>query len=133
MAKVPSLSATGWVSDVADRVDLLMAHYFVSEEAQSSSHAGNVSSLAYRISQYDNDPNRLAMDLQSDTTKYLGAYFESVDVNIAHDIPNPLEPNKLNITITIFVTSGENKFSVGKLLQIADKKITNIEGVINNG
>ncbi len=131
-ANVPSISTLGWVKGVAEKLDLLLSYYFVSENSQSNTYAGKVISLPYQIQQYGSDPINLKQSMTDTLTVYLERYFDAVDVSITTEVPLETDPNRIHITVDIIVTQNGVRASAGKLIETINSKLSNIFDINNN-
>ncbi len=127
---VPSLSAAGWLESIAEKADAIMAYYILSEYSQSHLYKSHVTSLTWHIQQYGNDPGRLETRVGEDLNTYFTRYFEKVDVNVNTDTPNPLDPDRINLTIDITVYEGSQRYSLGKAIESINGKVEKIQTII---
>lgn len=132
MPKLPTVSTSGWVDDIAEKADRLLAYYFVSDFSQSNLHRGLVVSLPQQIQELGHDPDALQRGMQSSLEGYIGQYFESAQVSVDATIPNPADPSRIQVTVGIIVTENGVRHSVGKLIQATNGKIADIININNN-
>ena len=130
MAKVPSLSSNGWLSEISERADALIAYYFTSDFSQSYIYQGQVTSLTYHIQNYSATPDRLENRIQSDLSAMLSRYFNNVD--LACDVSELSEdqPDKLNVTIEGSLTDNGFKYDIGRAIRVENNRVTKISAVI---
>lgn len=109
---------------IADRV---MRNFFVANYSQTNVHYGEIQSLPYLIYKDAENMELLKNDIETALGKLLRGYFESVDVNV--EIKNLEEEveSVQNITIDVVVQSGLNRYSLGRLIYLANGRISKIE------
>ena len=129
---VPSLSSSGWVSELAEKVDRILAYFFVSDHSQSLLYAGNVTSLAYLVQQFGNDDLRITTEVQTQLSRLLERYFEAASVTVDVDHPVEGDESRLNIRVDATVIDGKYKHSIGKLISTVNSRVVEIM-TINNG
>lgn len=132
VGKVPSLSVSGWIDEIGERADKLMAYYLTSDYSQSELYAGNVVSLQYHIEQHGSDEGALRTQVESDLRRYLERYFESADITVTTDRPIEGDENRIHLRLECFVVSGGQRYSLGKLITAVNSKVIDIID-INNG
>lgn len=130
----PSLSASGWITNIVEKTDTLVAHFFAAEKSQNGSYVDEaVTSLAWIIQEYGHDPLSCATQLQRRIEGYLGRYFETA--NVLAEIDNTAEQEatgRTNIRLTMTVTQLGKEYSVASLVETANNKVVNIIK-LNNG
>lgn len=131
-AKMPTLTASGWVDNIAEKADSAMAYYFTSDFSQSNVWAGQITSLPYEVQQNNSDPQSLQRVIQQDIKNYLGRYFDTVTCNVSTDLPNADDPTRINVTLNVIVTEGGLNYSLGRLIQTVKGKIVNVANINNN-
>lgn len=128
---VPSLSASGWVEDIAEKADRLISYYFVSEDSQSTMYKGNITSLTKEIQEFGNDELELRRVVREHVERFLSRYFDIATVKVSTDKPAPADPNRTNITLDVIVTQDNVQYSLGRLIQTNNGKITQIADINN--
>jgi hypothetical protein len=128
---VPSLSASGWLTEIAERADALMAYYVTSEYSQSYIYEGRVTSLTYHIQQHGMDPMRLESRVTNDLNAYFGRYFSRVELEVRTDKPDIEDPNRINLMIDCIVYDGEYKYSLGREIRTANNKVVAVFNASN--
>lgn len=128
---VPSLSPAGWIKSPSEKIDTLLAHFFESMKSQTALYGNNVTSLADIVNKYGNNPIKLGTEIKLALETYLGRYYTSATVTVTNDDG----PSNLNgvITLKLFaeVVDGGTTYSVGKLLETNNSKVTKITKLIN--
>jgi hypothetical protein len=120
---VPSLSASGWLTEIAERADALMAYYVTSEYSQSYIFEKRVTSLPYHVQQYGNDPMLLENRVHNDLQAYFLRYFEKIDLTVRTDSPDPLDPNRINLIIDCIIYDNGYRYSLGREIRTANNKV----------
>lgn len=128
---IPSLSSNGWVTAQAQKADLLMAHFFASDALQSYLYINNVSSLPYIVEQAGDDIITLTQQLRLTLEKYLGRYYDLVDVDITN-VDDPLDSSKVNLNLYIKATDNGKDYVFAKLIETVNGKLSKIVN-LNNG
>lgn len=123
---VPTLTSTGWLTDIAKRADALMSYYLTSEYSQTSIYKGKVTSLTYHVQQHNSNPEKLQSTVESDLRVYFERYFDSVDLTVTTNLPNPDDPNRVNLQIDVVVYEGEYRYSLGQEIRSANGKVIEI-------
>lgn len=127
---VPSLDTRGWVDDFSEKVDRLLAHFFLSDYNQTYFYFGNVTSLVKIIEERGNYIDAVISDINDKLGTYLGRYFQGVTVTSsvkARDEFNLLKDTIVTVAIQIEDPSGVKNFSEvfqgldGVFKKVADK------------
>ena len=135
MAKLtyfPDLGPQGWTDSIPIIIDKLMAHFFVSENSQTSIFPGKITSFPYLLQKYRTDPNGLATATQNALFDYFSRGFNNVatDCTIVDNMP---DTSSLSLSIYIeFVDSKGDKHVVARVAESFDGKFTKLVN-INNG
>ncbi len=130
--KVPSLTATGWLTELRERADSLLAYYLTSEASQTHLYEGKITSLPYHIRTYGSDAVKLRSRVETDLINYFQRYFDSLDVRVSTDIPDQADPERINLRLDITVMDQEKRYSLGRLIKVQNSKVLDIFD-INNG
>lgn len=123
---VPTLSTLGWITNVAEKIDILLAHWVESDAEQDSIYAGKISNLQEIVQKYSDDPSSMANGIQRSLKTYLERYYpEGVTIEVwtsdALDQSQVTEFRKnINVTI-IFVVNGKS-YKAPHLLSLIDSK-----------
>lgn len=132
MKKVPSLTATGWLTENKERADHLLAYYITSEYSQTQHYPGKITSLPYHVQQFGSNPTRLRDRVESDLAQYFSRYFDSVDIRVNTTLPNEDDPERINLQIDVIVVDQGKRYSLGRLISIQNSKVSEIIN-LNNG
>lgn len=130
---VPTLSTAGFVSDVPSMIDRMLAYYLTSDFSQSNVFFGQVVSLQKQMQQYQHDPLTLQTRIREELTGYFGGAFDSVTVNVSTEIPNPDDPNRINVTVEAVIVKDGKSYSVGKLIETQNSITQKIINLNNEG
>lgn len=130
---MPSMDSAGWVSDVAGKADRALAYYFTTEASQSDIYFTKLVSLPSHVQRFGSNDSQLIDNVQRDLSEYLGRYFDTVEVNATTSKPNPEDPNRTNLTVSIIVTEAGVRYSVGHVIRTLNSKILSITKLNNFG
>lgn len=119
---LPTLSSAGYVQDPAQILDTLLSYFFVADYSQSNAHYGEVASLPYIIKVNSNNRGGLTRDVESTLVRMLGAYYDSVSINVTVEENNG-SPESYDIRVTGSVTSKGRQYSLAKLASVANDKL----------
>lgn len=130
--QVPSLSASGWVGNISEKLDKLVGYFFVSDYSQSHLYRGNIASLPFIIKMATENQSLLISETTKTLTNLLKSYFDRVQVDVTATVEDPNKPGELTLQVDAEVTQDGVKYSVGKQLQIINSKVVAIFDA-NNG
>lgn len=130
--QVPSLSASGWVGNISEKLDKLVGYFFVSDYSQSHLYRGNIASLPFIIKMATENQSLLISETTKTLTNLLKSYFDRVQVDVTATAEDPNKPGELTLQVDAEVTQDGVKYSVGKQLQIINSKVVAIFDA-NNG
>lgn len=128
---IPSLTEEGWVKSSKNILAYNLAHYILSDAAQSIAFHGNIINLPETYYLHINDPISMASAIKSDLERLLGRYFISTDV-----VTDIKEINAKNFAILIFasVIDNENiKHELTRVTEVSSSGIRNIIEMNNYG
>ena len=128
----PTLDETGWATAPTDKADAVLSDAFEANASQTYLYKGRITSIQKVIEKSANDMIALVNNLKNALEVYLNRYYLNSSVDVSYK--TALE-DESNITITIYCIVTEQdgtQYSLGRLLEIADSKITKIMR-INNG
>lgn len=112
--KVPSLSSAGWLGEVSDKADKLMAYYLTTDYSQTHLYPKQVVSLAYHIAEYSNNYLDLEVRVRIDLEQYFKRYFDDVEIIVSVSAYDPEEPSLLNLTLDVVVVQDGVSYSLGR-------------------
>ena len=79
---LPVLGQAGWLTDPNQILSQLLAQAIVANYSQSNIYYGKITSIPYIIFSYQNEPDRLVIELRDRITKYLNKYLTQVTVQV---------------------------------------------------
>lgn len=129
-----SLSAKGWITDVPNVLDFLMAHFYESEYTQSTLYYGKISNLQYLVQKYGGDPDQFVAGLTNTLQEYLGRYFpDGVKLEITHNANDADFDGgvKYNVTVKVQVTRDGQTYSIAETLKSLDGVFETVRGLVN--
>jgi hypothetical protein len=128
--KVPTLSTNGFIEQLGPKVDRLLAYFFTNDYSQSTVYHGRIASLRYLTAMYGSNPESLRGHIGSTLEKYLGRYFDKVEVRI--ELRNT-EGGPYNVVLDIDIIQDDKRHSVGKEISIINSKVLEIFDKMNRG
>jgi len=129
---VPTLSPNGWVNTPEGKTDILMSHFFVSEESQSYLYAGNITSLPAIINKYCNDIDKCCSAIAGSLEEYLARYFDMATAEVTSDV-RTVTGTSVSISVYCSIVDQGMQYSVGHLINVTDSKINKIIKLNNTG
>lgn len=130
---VPTLSSSGFVTNTPEKIDRLMAYFFLSEDSQSTLYAGNITSLPALIQKNNSETFVLEQATRDALTTYLSRYFTGVQVQATTDRPRPGDESRTNLTIYVEFTDNGTVYNLGKMVRIVDSKVSEVINLNNSG
>ena len=131
--KIPTLSSSGWVSEVSEKADKAISYFFVSDHSQTALYPGNVSSLAYIVQQYGNDALALLSEMQRRVQTYMSHQFDEANVSVTLAAVTEPDNGQINLKLLISVKENGKEYSIGRLLKTLNSKVQEIINLNNNG
>jgi hypothetical protein len=129
---VPTLSAGGFITAPSDKADMLLSHFFESEKSQTALYGDGVSSLQWILEQYGHDISTVTNQIRSVLEGYLSKYYTSAIVTVSSNESTVIPSTSITLTIHASVVEEGVTYSIGKLIETSNSKITKITK-INNG
>ena len=80
---VPTISLQGWVTDAKNKLDTLMADFFVADYNQTQLFRGQVSSLQRILQQNGWKTNGSDVQIKGTLSNYLSRYFDQASVEVS--------------------------------------------------
>lgn len=129
---LPSLSEHGWITNPVETADMLISHFFISENSQTYLFKDKIASLPYILQQNQDDTQKLAADVNFWLNTLFSNYFKNIDITVnVNETDN--NPNMFQLTIYVNFTDNTGKtYSLGRLIETSDLKIRDII-TLNNG
>jgi len=128
----PTLDETGWATAPVDKADALLSDVFEANASQTYLYPGTITSIQKVIEQSGSDMHLLTTNLKNALELYLNRYYLNSSVEVSYKVD---QTQQSNITITIYclvIETDGTQHNLGRLLYIADSKITKIMK-LNNG
>lgn len=125
MAKLPTLTTAGWVSDVVIMSTTLMDYFLMSDHSQTQFYPGEVSSMPYLVQQVGSEPRELERRAKVALEKLYGRYFDRVAVEVTSDNLND-RSGRYNLTLDVAVVIDGEQHRLGRMLLVGDSKIINV-------
>jgi hypothetical protein len=122
-ACVPELGPGGWVTDPIRTLDLIFSHCLESDYSQSTVFYKMVTSIAYIIAFYQNNPAQLASELESRLELYFKRYFNTAQVQVT---TGTVVEGRYNIDVIASVTRDGKTYQLGKIVEIEGGKIKKV-------
>lgn len=133
----PSLSTTGWIRSMNEKVDQIFADYMVNQHNQTVLFLGSVRSLPYTVKQYYSQPYRLSDQIREDLETILSPFFDFVYITVDYkkhfDEDTQQEIDEYDYTISMTIRQGEYQWKQFKSLYMKDSKVEQIAGINYNG
>lgn len=130
---VPSMSLSGFVSDVPTMIDYMFAYYLTSDYSQSNLFHGNIVSLQKQIQQYQHSEIELTTRVREELEGYFKTIVDDATIDVSTDRPNPDDPNRINLRLSAVLIKDGKSYSVGRLVKTQDSKILDIVKLNNEG
>lgn len=129
---LPTLSSSGWVDEIAEKADRVMAYFFVSEYSQSNIFRGNITSLPHLIQKFGNEPEVLKSEISRKVQDLLGRYFDEVSVDA--EITNEDQPHsRMDLQITVRLRDNGVSYSLARVIKTLNGKVEEFIRVNNEG
>lgn len=134
LTPVPSLGTQGWVTDEANKMDLLLSHFFLSDYNQTQLYPNNVISLPRIIQNNGNQIDGIINELKSKLTNYLKRYYDDVEVNLkGTPDPNTSPSIKFDLGVSIVVKDNTGTLTYENLIKTENSKLIDIIKLNNYG
>lgn len=131
---VPELGPKGWIIDIGDALNNLMAHTFESDASSTTVAPGSITSFANLVKKYGANPDEMVIYTKNAYTTYLRKYVPSIEVDVTWEYADSNNINNGKYVLKITLTANVNGVSidVGKYLSIDGSVFSEI-AKINNG
>jgi hypothetical protein len=129
---VPAMDSIGWVVDVPNKLDRLLAYFYYSDYKQSDLYAGEIVSLPRILQLVGNKANMAAPRMEDALKLYLGKHFDKVNVEVSVVSPGDLSSTTASLKIMIGVNDAGKHQITGDLVLVSDGKIEEVVRM-NNG
>jgi hypothetical protein len=129
---VPSLSTLGWIYDVNTKIDMLLAHFYLSDYNQTQLYIGNVSSITRIMQETGGELNKVISSIQETLSQYLSRYYDSANVEVRSKTDPAIDPrSRLDLEVIINITDKQKEYGYGRMLKMVDSKMQAIEKLNN--
>lgn len=119
----PSLTENGWIKDINGIVDKGFADLLSSNQTQSYCFREAVLSLATPLQEFSGNPNGVSSNIGSIFTTYFSRFFDNVNTKVSYE---EINPTIFDIHVSCLFTVNGNEYSVGKILKLNNKNVTQI-------
>lgn len=135
MAKmIPTMQAVGWVSDLSNAADSILAAFLTTNTSMSVLHRDQNTSMQYILKQTAGNMINLEDQLQTNLQNKLQVVFGQNATAVVSVDALDGKPDQFNIRFTGTVYDDQGRaFTVGKLVYFQDSKIVNIADLNNTG
>lgn len=124
--KLLTLDMGGYISDPPLVADRIMRNFFVANYSQTNVHYGDIHSLPYIIYQYAEDMLSMSDAIKNNLQAMFTGFFNEVNVTVdIVDLDESIEVKK-NIIIDVVLRKDVNTFSLGRLVEMTNGKISGI-------
>jgi len=130
--QVPSLSASGWVGNISEKLDKLISYFFLSDFSQSHLYQGQISSLPNLIKECADNRSLLRSETKRVVMNFITPYFDTIQVDVTISAVDETNPDNINLRVDATVTQDATIYSVGKEIQVVNSKVVAIFDA-NNG
>jgi hypothetical protein len=129
---VPSLSTLGWIYDANTKIDMLLAHFYLSDYNQTQLYIGNVSSITRIMQENGGELNKVISSIQETLSQYLSRYYDSANVEVRSKTDPAIDPrSRLDLEVIINITDKQKEYGYGRMLKMVDSKMQAIEKLNN--
>jgi len=131
---IPTMQAVGWVNDLSNTADAILAAFLTTNTSMSVLHRLQNTSMQYILKETAGNMLNLEDRLQTALMEKLQPEFGQNATAVVTVDPLAGKPDQFNIRFTGTVYDENGKaYSVGKLVKFQDSKIVNIAELNNNG
>lgn len=130
---IPTMSITGWVSDIAANADYLLACYITANVHDSVLHQGQNTTMQYTLKEFANNMQAIEERMHDDLlAKFQTVFGNTAEVIVEVDTEDDKKPGQYTIRFTGTVYDGTVAYVVGRLVQYENGRVIKIVK-INNG
>lgn len=130
---VPTLSTQRFVTELASKLDFLLAYFISTDRAQSSTFEKYVTSLQSIVEAYSGDPAATSTEIGNQLQAYMERYYDAANVVAKFELTDPDNSQSLiKITLTLNFTEEGVTHSANRLLTYFNGKFKEIVKA-NNG
>lgn len=130
---IPTLSVDGWITALDKKADTILANFIVTNESQTNLHKSSITSLPAIIAKCSERQMELKDQVTAALEQLFGTYFERADIQVDINVDPDGTGNTsvLGIRMDVRVTSGDQVYSLGRLIRTANSRILSIIDVRN--
>lgn len=128
---IASLSDLGWVTSSETILSKLLGYYILTDSAQSVIFQGNLINLPQAYYEFINDPDGMAVRVNSDLDKLLSRYFEMVEVST-----EVVAKTDSMFSVLLYATVIDKdgiKVNLGKVVDLSSTGVSNVININNYG
>lgn len=127
MKPIPTLDSAGWIETPAQGADHLFANFITANYDQTNLYRGSIESFSYLIYKYGLSL-ALANEVQASLQRLFEPYFDALDCTVEYkEDPNGIgKDNEIALRISMIVTDGGRKYSLGKLLALSNNSLKSV-------
>ncbi len=130
---IPSMSITGWVSDIAANADYMLACYITANVYDSVLHREQNTTMQYTLKEFANNMQAIEERMHDDLlAKFQTVFGNTAEVTVEVDAEDTDKPDQYTIRFTGTVYDGSLAYVVGRLVQYENGRVVKI-AKINNG
>lgn len=118
---VPTLSTFGYVTNVAEKVDFLLAHFVEADKLQSTIYPDHVASLQWLLEENMGSMTSTVSAVQTAVQNYMNRYFDSSSVECTYEEENAEKSSsRILLTLSITVVQNGNEYHADKLMRVVE-------------
>lgn len=127
MKAIPTLSTSGWVKDIEEGGNKLLAFFITSDGYQSTEYKGSVKSLSYLVGTYGEDAEGMELAVKKALDELYSTYFDNVDTTVSITTKD----GESTIDVGIVFTDDNVRRDLHRTLQIGTNSVIKILGEDN--
>jgi hypothetical protein len=131
--KVPTLSEDAWVSDARQKVDYLLAHFFLSDYSQTQLYLSHVSSMPWIIQSTQGDMLQTVLKVRDTLQVYLGRYLDDVVVDVADTTPTDQSAAEIVIYVSFKDSETGLTHTLNEVLRERNGVFNRVSNINNDG
>lgn len=128
---IASLSDLGWVTSSETILSKLLGYYILTDSAQSVIFQGNLINLPQAYYEFINDPDGMAVRVNSDLDKLLSRYFEMVEVST--EVVAKTDSMFGVLLYATVIDKDGIKVNLGKVVDLSSTGVSNVININNYG
>lgn len=133
-ARLPSLSPSGWVEDVAVKADKVVSYFLVAEASQSNWFRHEIQSFVEILRANHTEEAKLGEGVRRGLDTLLRRYFDNVDVDVTiTENGSDKDQYGWNVNIDAVVSQDGKNYSLGRLVSTVNASVMKITNLNNTG